>query len=153
MTEAPTRAQRFAAIVAPAAKRAGYSGHGSNAQLARDTGMSESSVSRMLKGQAVPDLAFFAPVATTLGIDLIDLLSAVGVPREAFQALSETKRSQVGSRRISPEEAAARLGITDPVGVNMLAATIERLKRLEQNKDQRDDQPGDDERGGTAAQM
>ncbi|MFJ8855288.1 multiprotein-bridging factor 1 family protein [Streptomyces sp. NPDC102437] len=149
MTATPTRAQRFAAIVAPAAQRAGYTGHGSNARLARDTGMSESSVSRMLKGQAIPDLKFFAPVAVTLGVSLLDLLAELGVPPESIQPLSETKQSQVGSRSISPVEAADRLGLKDPVGREMLIATIERLKRLENESE---DQPGD-ERGGTAAQM
>ncbi|MGC4946228.1 helix-turn-helix domain-containing protein [Streptomyces sp. DT224] len=151
MTDAPTRARRFADIVAPAAQRAGYTGHGSNARLARDTGMSESSVSRMLKGQAVPELKFFAPLSEVVGVAVIDLLEAMGLPPQSLQPLSETTPSQVGSRSISPEEAAARLGITDPVGVHMLAATIERLRRLQEQSD--NDQPGDDERGGTAAQM
>lgn len=149
MTDAPTRAQRFAALVVPAAERAGYTGHGAGARLARDTGMSESSVSRMLKGQSVPDMIFWAPLAKVLDIELIDLLTAMGIPREALRALSETDQSQVGSRSITPEQAANRVGISDPVGVEMLTATIERLKRLEE---QQHDQPGD-ERGGTAAQM
>lgn len=149
MTDAPTRAQKFAALVVPAAERAGYSGHGAGARLARDAAMSESSVSRMLKGQAVPDMKFWAPLAQVVGIELIDVLAEMGIPREALRALSETEQSQVGSRSITPEEAATRSGISDPVGVEMLAATIERLKRLEE---ERQDQPGD-ERGGTAAQM
>lgn len=148
--DAPTRAQRFAAIVAPAARAAGYAGHGSNARLARDTGMSESSVSRMLHGQSIPDLAYFAPVAETLGLNLLDLLTAVGIPQESLKPLSGTSRSQVGSRSISAEEAADRLGLRDEAGRHMLIATIERLRRLE--KQNENDQPGD-ERGGTAAQM
>ncbi|MCR8946587.1 helix-turn-helix domain-containing protein [Streptomyces sp. OUCMDZ-4982] len=152
MTDAPTRAQRFAALVAPAAQRAGYIGHGSNARLARDTGMSESSVSRMLKGQAIPELAVFPALAEKVGVRLLDLLAEMGIPPESLQPLSESGPSQVGSPSISPAEAAERLGLSDPVGREMLIATIERLKRLEEH--QRDDQsePGD-ERGGAAAQM
>lgn len=150
MTDAPTRAQKFAALVVPAAERHGYTGHGAGSRLARDADMSESSVSRMLKGQSVPDMKFWAPLAKVLDIDLIDLLAAMGIPREALRTLSETDQSQVGSRSISPEEVATRVGISDPVGVEMLTATIERLKRLEEEQD--DHQPGD-ERGGTAAQM
>nr|WSS66786.1 hypothetical protein OG284_36810 [Streptomyces sp. NBC_01177] len=149
MTDAPTRAQRFAALVVPAAEHAGYTGHGAGARLARDADMSESSVSRMLKGQSVPDMKFWAPLTKLLDIDLRDLLAEMGIPREALQTLSETDPSQVGSRSISPAEVANRVGISDPVGVEMLTATIERLRRLEE---QQDDQPGD-ERGGTAAQM
>ena len=149
MTDAPTRAQKFAALVKPAAERAGYTGRGAGARLARDAGMSESSVSRMLNGQSVPDMPFWAPLVELLDIELIDLLTEMGIPREALRALSETEQSQVGSRSITPEEAATRVGISDPVGVEMLTATIERLRRLEE---QQHDQPGD-ERGGTAAQM
>lgn len=152
MTDAPTRAQRFAAIVAPAAQRAGYTGHGSNARLAADTGMSESSTSRMLKGQAVPDLKFFPAITKCLDVSLVDLLAEMGIPPETLRALSGTDPSQVGSRSISPSEAADRLGITDPIGREMLTATIERLKRLEKNRDAADPSSGDDY-GGTAARM
>ncbi|MEV6074978.1 helix-turn-helix transcriptional regulator [Streptomyces sp. NPDC052069] len=153
MTDAPTRAQRFAALVAPAAQRAGYTGHGSNARLARDTGMSESSVSRMLKGQAIPELKFFPAVAEKVGVEVLDLLAEMGIPPESLQPLSETGPSQVGSASISPSEAADRLGLSDPVGREMLIATIERLKRLEEHQ-QQDDQPEPgNEHGGAAAQM
>ncbi|MGY4903270.1 hypothetical protein [Streptomyces sp. 900116325] len=151
MTDAPTRAQRFAAIVVPAAKRAGYTGHGAGARLARDAEMSESSVSRMLKGQAVPDMKFWAPLANAVGIQLADLLVEMGIPLDSLRALSESNQSQVGSRSITPQEAADKLGLTDPIGREMLIATIERLKRLETH-DAADDQSGD-EHGGTAAQM
>lgn len=149
MTDAPTRAQRFAALIGPAARDAGYTGHGSGARLARDAGMSESSVSRMLKGQSVPDLEFWAPLCDVVGVELSDLLVEMGIPLESLRTLSETNQSQVGSRRISPAELADRVGLRDPIGREMLAATIERLKRLE---DQDDDQSRDDH-GGTAAQI
>lgn len=151
MTDAPTRAQRFAALIAPAAKAAGYTGHGSGARLARDAGMSESSVSRMLKGQGVPDLEFWAPICDAVGIELSDLLVEMGIPLESLRALSESNPSQVGSRSITPAELADRVGLTDPIGREMLFATIERLKRLE-TQDADDDQSGD-EHGGTAARM
>ncbi|WP_328846164.1 helix-turn-helix domain-containing protein [Streptomyces sp. NBC_00258] len=151
MTDAPTRAQRFAAVVAPAAQRAGYTGHGSQARLARDTGMSESSVSRMLKGKAVPDLEFIEPLAQAIEMDLLELLTRTGIfSPESLPSLSESDRSQVGSRSIiTPEEAADGLGIKDEVGRQMLAATIERLRRLE------DDGATDhgDDAGGSAAHM
>lgn len=152
MTDAPTRAQRFAAIVAPAAQRAGYTGHGSNARLAADTGMSDSSVSRMLKGQAIPELRFFPAIAEHLDLSIIDLLAEMGIPPETLRALSETDPSQVGSRSISPSQMADRAGINDPVGREMLAATIERLKRLEQHQDDAADQ-SDNDHGGSAARM
>ncbi|MEU9198892.1 helix-turn-helix transcriptional regulator [Streptomyces sp. NPDC048332] len=150
MTDAPTRAQRFAALIGPAARNAGYDGYGSGARLARDAGMSESSVSRMLKGQGIPDLEFWAPLCDTVGVELSDLLAEMGIPLESLRTLSETKQSQVGSRSITPAELADRVGIHDPIGREMLAATIERLKRLEDQDAA--DETGDDH-GGTAARI
>jgi hypothetical protein len=103
----------------------------------------------MLKGQSVPDLEFWAPLCDVVGVELSDLLVEMGIPLESLRTLSETNQSQVGSRRISPAELADRVGLRDPIGREMLAATIERLKRLE---DQDDDQSRDDH-GGTAAQI
>lgn len=143
----PTRAQRFAAIVVPAAERAGYTGHGAKARFARDTGMTESSVTRMWQGNAVPDARFYDAISQVTGVGLGTLLVEGGVlSPESLQSLSETDRSQVGSA-LTPEEAADRLGIK--VGREVFFATIEGLKRLEP------DAPEDDrsDRGGTAAQM
>ena len=149
MTDAtPTRAQRFAALVVPAAERAGYTGHGAKARFARDTGMAESSVTRMWQGSALPDARFYDAISTAVSVDLGALLVEGGIlSPESLQSLSETDPSQVGSA-LTPEEAADRLGIRDEVGRELFYATIERLKRLE-------DQPNDGapERGGAAAQM
>jgi transcriptional regulator with XRE-family HTH domain len=144
----PTRAQRFAAIVVPAAERAGYTGHGAKARLARDTGMTESSVGRMWQGISLPDARFYTALSEAVGINLGILLVEGGIiSPESLQSLSETDRSQVGSS-LTPEEAADRLGIRDRVGRELFYATIERLKRLE---DDAPDQPAD--HGGTAAHM
>lgn len=149
MTDAtPTRAQRFRDIVVPAAERAGYTGHGAKARFARDTGMTESSVTRMWQGTAVPDARFYDAISQAVRLDLGTLLVEGGVlSPESLQSLSETDRSQVGSA-LTPEEAAERLGIRDEVGRQLFYATIERLKRLE---DEHADKGAD--RGGTAAQM
>jgi len=149
MTDAtPTRAQRFRDIVVPAAERAGYTGHGAKAKFARDTGMTESSVTRMWQGNAVPDARFYDAISQVIGIDLGTLLVEGGVlSPESLQSLSETDRSQVGSR-LTPEEAAARLGIQDEVSRQLFYATIERLKRLEEESTDDTANPG-----GTAAQM
>ena len=149
MTDAtPTRAERFRDVVVPAAERAGYTGFGAKARFARDTGMPESSVGRMWSGKTVPDARFYSVISEVVGVDLRTLLVEGGVlPPESLQSLSETDRSQVGSR-LTPEEAADRLGIRDEVGRQVFFTTIERLKRLE------DDAPGPAaDNGGAAAQM
>lgn len=150
MTDAttPTRARRFADLVVPAAERAGYTGFGAKARFARETGMTESSVSRMWLGQALPDARFYEAIAQVTRLDVRTLLVEGGVlSPESLQSLSETDRSQVGSN-LTPEEAADRLGIRDTVGRELFYATIERLKRLED-----DDAPDTAEPGGAAAQM
>lgn len=132
MTDAtPTRAQRFRDIVVPAAERASYTGHGAKAKFARDTGMTESSVTRMWQGTAVPDARFYDAISQVTGIDLGTLLVEGGVlSPESLQSLSGTDRSQVESG-LTPEEAADQLGIRGDVGRELFYATIEHLKRLE----------------------
>ncbi len=152
MTDAtPTRAelaQRFRDLVVPAAERAGYAGHGAKARFARDTGMVESSVTRLWQGTAVPDGRFYDAISVVTGIDLGTLLVAGGVlTPKILQSLSETDRSQVGSA-LTLEEAADQLGIHDPVSREMFYAGVERLQRHEA------DTPNEaDDQGRTAAQM
>lgn len=144
---------RFGQLVSRAARAAGYDFNvrGAKADLARATGMSESAVGRMLSGATLPDPRFFAPIAAAVKLDVRDLLVESGIiPAESLRPLSETGPSRVVSDPITPAEAAAQLGITDPVGIEMLTATIERLRRLESD---RSADRADDDRGGTAVQM
>ncbi|WP_329032201.1 helix-turn-helix domain-containing protein [Streptomyces sp. NBC_01725] len=153
MPRAETIRERFARIVATAAVAAGFDlqGRGGKAELARAIGMDPSNVTRMLAGESLPSPSLFEAIARAVKIPVSELLVAAEIiSRESLQPLSETDRSQVRSRSITPAEAAAQLGITDPVGVQMLTATIERLRRLE--SDSAADH-ADDDRGGTAAQM
>jgi transcriptional regulator with XRE-family HTH domain len=144
----PTRAQRFRDIVVPAAERAGYTGHGAKARFCRDTGMTDSTVTRLWQGKAIPDSRFFSKIAEVTGVYLGTLLVEGGLlSQEALQSLSESDRSQVGSG-LTPQEAADLLGIRDDVGREVLFRTIERLKRLEEDTPER----GTDH-GETAAQM
>ncbi|EST22822.1 helix-turn-helix domain-containing protein [Streptomyces niveus] len=144
---------RFARIVATAATAAGYDldGRGGKAELARAIGMDAAGVTRMLNAESLPSPSNFEAIARAVKINVRELLIAAEiVSAESLQPLSETDRSQVRSRSITPAEAAAQLGITDPVGIEMLTATIERLRRLE--SDEAAGHAADDP-GGTAAQM
>lgn len=145
----PTRAQRFADVVGPAAHRAGYYGHGSKSRLARDTGMTESSVSRMLLGQSIPDPTFFEAIATAIKMPVKALLVEAGIISE--RALTETTPSQVGSG-LTPETAADGLGITDPVAREMFFGTIERLRR-ERPTATPEDRNNEHGSGGVAAEQ
>ncbi|MFD8806253.1 hypothetical protein [Streptomyces sp. NPDC059597] len=148
MEPTPTpRARRFADLVVPAAERAGYTGRGAKAQFARDTGMTESSVTRLWQGKSLPEPRFFEPIAEHTGLDVRTLLVEGGVlSHESLRSLSETDRSQVRSR-LTPEEAADRLGIRDDADRQFFFATLERLKSLH------DDASDNPDRGGAAAQM
>ncbi len=145
----PTRAQRYANVVVPAAEGAGYTGRGAKARFARDTGMPEASVTRLWQGAALPEPRFYEAIAAAAHVHLGTLLVEGGVlSPEALQSLSETDRSQVGSG-LTPEQAADQLGIRDEVGRQMFYATFERLMRLEDEASDR----ADADHGGTAAQM
>jgi len=132
MTDAPTRReQQFFALVLPALERAGYTAYGMQQKLMADTGLNRSTASRLLRGETIPHVKSFPALAKALRLDPIELLVAAGVlpPEylESQQALSETDRSQVGSGSLTPEEAAAQLGIHDEVGRFTFFAVVEKL--------------------------
>lgn len=146
--------KRFGRLVADAARRTGRydidspRGGGKSA-LARETGLSESAIGRMLRGETLPDPRHFAAIADAVDLDVGRLLvEAEILPREYRATPVETDATGVGSRSITPTEAADALGIFDPIAREMLFGTIERLRRLQDA----DDEPASDS-GGTAAQM
>lgn len=143
----PTRAQRFAAIVKPAAIAAGYTGRGAKAQLARDTGISESTINLLWQGKRIPEPQTFERLAEVVRIDLRDLLIEADIV--SATSLTETGPSQVRSQPIAPEDAADELGISDPVGREMFLAMVERLRRQEQETQRT---PETAQGGGTAAE-
>lgn len=119
------RAEQFAAYVREAARRAGYDidsprGGGKTA-LARDTGMSPSSVGRMIAGKAMPDPAYLEPLAQALRVPLPELLVLSGlISRDAFT-------DPQPPRALSPREAAADLGIKDPSKVELFETMVRAL--------------------------
>lgn len=126
---APTRAQRFGAHVAASARAAGYDidsprGGGKKA-LAEAAGMSHASVSRMLAGQTIPDPSFFEPLALALGVQIGELLILSGlVSREALLPDPVNSRNM---KPLSPREAAADLGITDPGKIEAFEVMVRAL--------------------------
>jgi len=153
MTDAPhrERVERFCDLVLPALEAAGYTGYGSQQRLAADTGMSSSTVSRLLKREKIPHVKVFPALAAAARLDPVELLVAAGIvpPEylESQQTLSETKQSQVGSEVFTPEDAAERLGIHDDVGKFTFYAVVEKL-RNPQTEDDKASSPG-----SNAAQM
>ncbi|MFF0141916.1 helix-turn-helix domain-containing protein [Streptomyces sp. NPDC005227] len=153
MTDAPQdRKEHFFAVVLPALKRAGYLEYGAQTRLSAETGMNPGTVSRLVRGKTIPDVEALPPLAKAIGVGALDLLVAAGyLPDEyleSHQPLSETNQSQVGSRPITPEEAADELGITDDVGRAIFLGMVDRLKNSTPGDGQEDEASG-----GTAAQM
>lgn len=133
-----SRAQRFAEFIRPAVVAAGYDidnprGGGKKA-LAEATGMSPSSVGRMLAGQTLPEPALLERLAEVLGLSLLDLLTHSGVISERARhattprlAAAETPKEP----KLTPEEAARALGIRSPDRVQMFAAMAKTLASQE----------------------
>lgn len=147
MTDAPTeRERKFFALVLPALEEAGYTAYGGQQRLVADTGMSKSTVSRLVRQEQIPHVMFFPALAKAADLDPTELLVAAEIvpPEylESQQTLSETKRSQVRSGSITPEEAAERLGIHDDVGRFTLFAVIEKLKTAHAQEEGDADNPG-----------
>lgn len=136
-TTPPTAPQRFLALVEPAARRLGYLDYGGQARLSRDTGIGDSTLSRMFKGIAIPEVKFFEPLANALQLDPRDLLIAAGIFSDS--SLSESRRSRVRSVPPTPEEAAIALGITSPRGMEMFLGMVETLRKGEAADDQPED--------------
>ncbi|WP_354642142.1 helix-turn-helix domain-containing protein [Kitasatospora camelliae] len=133
-TPEPTPAQRFGALVHEAAGRAGYDltpGAGGRLALARDTGMSASAVSRMLRGETLPRPAQFQRIAQAVRVELPDLLVRGGViSPDSANDLSQGVRSP-----ITPEGALDSWGIRHPVIRKFLLAAIAQAIDLQQESE------------------
>ncbi|MEU9894274.1 helix-turn-helix domain-containing protein [Streptomyces phaeochromogenes] len=133
-----SREARFVRYIREAAGRAGYDidsprGGGKKA-IAKATGMSQSSVGRMLAGQTIPSPPQLEKLADALEVPLIDLLVLSGV-------VSERAKSGVGAsppprlaaiKSLTIEEAADALGIRSPDRVRMFKAMASTLIEQEQ---------------------
>jgi hypothetical protein len=129
----PSPAERFGMFVADAARKAGYDidsqRGGGRVALARDTGMSASSVGRMLAGQTLPTPRYFEPLAAAVRVPLRTLLIESGVVSEDAITAAATAVSSTGP--LTAEQAASRLGITIPANVQLFVAMVENMQRQE----------------------
>lgn len=136
---------RFGRLVSEAAQRAGYNldKRGTKAVLAREMGMTETAIGRMLSGQTLPDPWSYERIAHVVGLELRDLLIESGIATpESLSTPSQTGASGVGSDSITPDDAAHALGLTDPVAREMLAAAFARQRRIQDADRESDDGGG-----------
>ncbi|MGW2501856.1 helix-turn-helix domain-containing protein [Streptomyces sp. NPDC001588] len=79
----------FPAWLAAEVARCGYDfyAYGEQSRFARDAGLSESIVSRLVRGTSAPDVRSCAPIARVLGCRTVDVLAAAGlIPAEEVDA-------------------------------------------------------------------
>ncbi|MFE9450665.1 MULTISPECIES: helix-turn-helix domain-containing protein [Streptomyces] len=122
--------EEFAAWLKEQLERAGYDLRprgGGQTRFARDSGIAQASVSRMLRGQGAPESRVLEAIAGTLGLPLAEVLVAAGIlTRDVLQAIR-----QQGPRTdpLTPEAAAEELGITDPQKVELFVSMTETLRK------------------------
>lgn len=124
--------EQFAEYVTTAALRAGYDVRpgkrtGDKKRLAEDASMDPGTLSRLLKGERMPEPRSFAGLAKALRLPLTTLLVEAGIiPAES---LTREHLQSVGSRPITPDEVAESWGIRDDAGRELVRAMYERLAR------------------------
>jgi transcriptional regulator with XRE-family HTH domain len=132
-----SRAQRFAEYIRPAVVAAGYDidsprGGGKKA-LSADTGMSPSSVGRMLAGQTLPEPVHLERLAEVLRVPLMDLLVQSGVVSERARGAGASPPVPLAPAEpeLTPEAAARALGIRSPDRIQMFTAMAKTLASQE----------------------
>lgn len=129
----PTPAEKFGNFIAEAARAAGYDldsqRGGGRVALARDTGMSPSSVGRMLAGLTLPTPRYFEPLAAAVRVPLRRLLIESGVISE--DAIAAAAATVSSNEPLTAEQAAPRLGITIPANVQLFITMVESMQKQE----------------------
>lgn len=125
------RAPSFAEWLAGQLHERGYdlSGprSGGKSAFASDSGISAPTVGRMLRGDHVQDTRILAMLADALGVGLGEVLVRAGVLDES--ELRAVRNPPKTERRITPEQAADELGITDPQERRLFISMTRTLQR------------------------
>jgi transcriptional regulator with XRE-family HTH domain len=129
----PTQAQKFGQYTSAAAREAGYDidsprGGGKKA-LAEAAGMSAASVSRMLAGITIPMPRYFGPLARALHRPLREIMIESG--SADADLIDSAAAALFTPQHLTPEGAAAALGITRPENVEVFVALVENFQKQE----------------------
>ncbi|MED7822957.1 helix-turn-helix domain-containing protein [Streptomyces chiangmaiensis] len=84
---------------------------GGKSKLADDAGVHRAAVTRLLQRQSMPDLETMRRLATVLGVPLRDMLIRSGRLSEEDLPLDQDRSEDGQLQRLSPEEAARRMGV------------------------------------------
>ncbi|WP_371518012.1 helix-turn-helix domain-containing protein [Kitasatospora sp. NBC_01300] len=102
---------------------------GGRTRFAADAGISASSVTRLLAGRGTPDAPLLAKIAPVLGVELSTLLIKAGVV--TADEVSRAATPQPEGRPITPQEAAAQLGIESETAVALFVSMVETMQDQE----------------------
>ncbi|MGW4602698.1 helix-turn-helix domain-containing protein [Streptomyces sp. NPDC004532] len=100
---------------------------GGKSRFAQDSGISPSSVGRLLRGDRITDTDVLGRLATAVGVPLGEVLVRAGVINQS--ELTAVQAPETGPRRITPEQAAEELGITDQQARRLFVSMTETLQR------------------------
>ncbi|MFE4059496.1 helix-turn-helix domain-containing protein [Streptomyces sp. NPDC059096] len=122
--------EEFAAWLKSQLERRGYdlrSRGGGQTRFAHDSGIGQASISRMLRGQGVPETRVLEMLASTLNLPLAEVLVAAGIlTRDVLHAI---RRPGPRTDPLTPETAAEELGITDPQKIELFVSMTETLRK------------------------
>ncbi|MFF2922760.1 helix-turn-helix domain-containing protein [Streptomyces celluloflavus] len=121
----PHTPQTFAAWLRDQLLTRGYPEHGGQRKFAKDSGISPATVSRLLRADGLPDLRTLHLLAEALGVPLGEILVRAGVATP--EQLAAAARP-ISPDPITPKQAAAELGITDPQSVQAFETMVGALR-------------------------
>jgi transcriptional regulator with XRE-family HTH domain len=99
---------------------------GGRSRFAQDSGLSPSTVGRLLRGEGATDTRTLATLAEALRVPLGDVLVRAGVlDANELAAVRHPTRTD----HITPQQAAHELGITDEQAVRMFVSMVETLRQ------------------------
>jgi transcriptional regulator with XRE-family HTH domain len=100
---------------------------GGQSRFAEESGIGRATVSRMLGGQGATDTRVLAQLAAALTVPLGEVLVRAGIATD--EELGRVAHPSPGPRRITPEQAADELGISDEQARRLFLSMVETLQR------------------------
>lgn len=137
--KAPTTAQanaaNFAAWLRAQMEQRGYNlslRGGGVTRLAEHSGVSKTVISGLLRGEShIPSPETLRLIASALRVNLGEVLIRAGVLTPAELRDIRDPNPTIGRPPITPEQAAAELGITDPTAVALFVANAQAAQQLQ----------------------
>jgi transcriptional regulator with XRE-family HTH domain len=108
---------------------------GGQSRFAEESGIGRATVSRMLGGYGATDTRVLAQLAAALNVTLGEVLVRAGIATD--EDLGRIAQPDPGPRRITPEEAADELGISDEQARRLFVSMVKTLQRTPPPTEQR----------------